>query len=105
MWLQIERGNFLLGSVVTLLAAALSNGAISLSAAELSPGDKAPAFHALEATDGKAYNLDSLKEAKVVVICFTCNDCPVANAYQARFKDFVKTYQSQGVAFFGGVGA
>ena len=33
------------------------------------------------------------------MICFTCNDCPVANAYQVRFKEFVKTYQSQGVAF------
>lgn len=37
--------------------------------------EKAPDF-SLPATDGKKYSLDSFKEAKVLVIFFTCNHCP-----------------------------
>lgn len=70
-----------------------------LSAADLEVGKPAPEFQGLEGVDGKAHSLADLKEAKVVVVCFTCNECPVATAYQDRFMEFTTKYQDRGVAF------
>jgi peroxiredoxin len=61
-------------------------------------GDKAPNFKA-ETVDGKAITLSNTKGAKVVVICFTCNSCPVARAYEDRFIEFNKQYADKGVKF------
>jgi len=33
------------------------------------------------------------------VVAFTCNHCPTANAYEARFKAFAAEYRAKGVAF------
>ena len=41
----------------------------------LQVGQKAPGFK-LPATDGKTYSLASFKDAKVLVVFFTCNHCP-----------------------------
>jgi peroxiredoxin len=67
-------------------------------AAELEIGAKAPDFKAV-GTDGKDYNLAALKDAKVVVVTFTCNVCPVAIAYEDRFIEFQKKYGEKGVKF------
>lgn len=61
-------------------------------------GAKAPDFTA-KGVDGKEYSLDSFKDAKAVVVCFTCNACPVAVAYEDRFIDFAKKYEEKGVKF------
>jgi peroxiredoxin len=68
-------------------------------AAELEIGTKAPDFKGLAGVDGKDYNLADLKDAKVVVVCFTCNICPVAVGYEDRFVEFNKKYASKGVKF------
>jgi thiol-disulfide isomerase/thioredoxin len=34
-----------------------------------------------------------------MVVCFTCNHCPVAVAYEDRFVEFVKDYKGKKVAF------
>jgi peroxiredoxin len=70
-----------------------------VAAADLAIGDKAPDFAELPSVDGKSLALSDLKSAKIVVLVFTCNGCPVAMEYQARFNDFAKKYQSQGVEF------
>lgn len=67
-------------------------------AAELEIGAKAPDFKAT-GIDGKDYNLASVKDAKVVVVTFTCNVCPVAVAYEDRFVEFQKKYAVKGVKF------
>jgi peroxiredoxin len=67
-----------------------------VSAAEVEIGAKAPDFKA-KGIDGKDYSLTSLKEAKVSIVVFTCNKCPVAVAYEDRLIDFVKKYKSKGV--------
>jgi peroxiredoxin len=82
---------FTLLSVVALVA--------NLSAAELAPGEKAPEFAGLPGTDGKMHSLADLKAAKVVVVCFTCNGCPVAKEYESRFVEFAKQYKAKGVEF------
>jgi peroxiredoxin len=61
-------------------------------------GAKAPDF-ALPGVDGKTYGLKDFADAKVLVIAFTCNHCPTAQAYEGRFKEFAATYRDRGVAF------
>lgn len=63
----------------------------------LSIGSKAPDFN-LEGVDGKSYSLNSFKSAKVLVIVFTANHCPTAQAYEDRIIDLATTYKSKGVA-------
>lgn len=70
----------------------------ALRADELKVGDKAPGFKA-ESTDGQVLALDDFKDAKVLVVCFTCNECPVAVAYEDRFIEFNKQYQDKDVKF------
>ena len=45
-------------------------------------GQPGYAWKNLPGTDGKDHSLSDLKKADVVVVCFTCNHCPVAVAYE-----------------------
>ncbi len=68
-------------------------------AAEIEIGAVAPDFTA-QGVDGKQYTLKSLgEESDLIVLCFTCNNCPVAVAYEDRFIEFTKTYQDKKVTF------
>jgi len=67
-------------------------------AAEVEIGAKAPDLKGLIGADGKEYNLADMKD-KVIVVCFTCNSCPVAVAYEDRFVEFQKKYAAKGVKF------
>ncbi len=62
-------------------------------------GSEAPEFSGLPGTDGQSYGLESFQDSKAVVICFTCNHCPYAQAYEDRFIDLVRTFSPQGIAF------
>jgi peroxiredoxin len=59
-------------------------------------GSKAIDF-SLPATDGKTYSLDDFSAYPVLVIVFTCNHCPTAQAYEDRIKQLVTDYKSKGV--------
>lgn len=83
----------------TLVALALFALVAPAHSAELEVGSKAPEFKNLPGTDGKQYSLDAMKDAKAVVVCFTCNRCPVAVAYEDRFVEFAKKYEGKGVKF------
>src|SRR5690349_21274022 len=83
----------------TLLAFAVMALVAPLYSAELEIGAHAPDFKALPGVDGKQYSLDEMKDAKIVVVCFTCNRCPVAVAYEDRFVEFSKKYAGKGVKF------
>src|SRR5437867_5574622 len=85
------RRTFVALSLVLLCAPAYS--------AELEIGAKAPEFKNLPGVDGKSYSLGDMKDSKVVVVCFTCNNCPVAVAYEDRFVEFSKKYAGKGVKF------
>jgi peroxiredoxin len=63
----------------------------------LSPGDVAPDFR-LPGVDGKFYSLADFAGAEALVIIFTCNHCPTAQAYEDRIIAFVNDYKNKGVA-------
>ena len=63
-------------------------------------GTPAPAF-SLPGVDGKTYTLDSFRDAKLLVVIFTCNHCPYAQALEPRFMELAREYQARGVRFFG----
>jgi peroxiredoxin len=60
-------------------------------------GKPAPAWRDLEGVDGKRHHLDDLKEAKLVVVLFACNHCPVVKTYERRIIRFVDDYRDKGV--------
>src|SRR5262245_10647305 len=62
----------------------------------MTPGTPAPAF-SLPATDGKTYALHSFADAPVLVVVFTCNHCPYAQAVEARLVELQRDYQGRGV--------
>ncbi|MES2796534.1 MAG: redoxin domain-containing protein [Bacteroidota bacterium] len=62
----------------------------------LAIGTKAPDF-SLKGTDNKIYNLNSFATAKVLIVYFTCNHCPTAQAYEDRIQKIVNTYKAKGV--------
>ena len=66
-------------------------------AAALEIGQKGPDF-TLAGTDGKVYSLATLKDAQAVVLVFTCNHCPVAQAYEDRVIELAKSYKEKGVS-------
>ncbi len=69
--------------------AATSHSALGL-------GAKAPPF-SLPATDGRTYALDDFADAKVLVVVFTCNHCPYAQACEDRLVRFHADYAARGV--------
>jgi peroxiredoxin len=62
--------------------------------AELTVGDKAPAFE-LSDTEGATHSLADGSTATAVV--FTCNHCPYALARHDRILDVAREYESRGV--------
>jgi thiol-disulfide isomerase/thioredoxin len=60
-------------------------------------GATAPDFH-LTGVDEKTYSLESFKDAEVLVIVFTCNHCPTAQAYEDRLIKMTSDYANKSVA-------
>jgi peroxiredoxin len=58
-------------------------------------GDQAPDWTDLPGVDGKKHNLDEYRDAKAVVLLFTCNRCPVSKQYAERLAAFVKKYEKR----------
>ena len=59
-------------------------------------GASAPDFD-LPGVDGKRYSLASFKDAKVLVVLFTCNHCPYVIGSEDRMNRFFADYQPRGV--------
>ena len=72
--------------------------AAAADAKPLAIGAKAPDFTLL-GVDGKTHSLADFAPAKALVVVFTCNHCPTAQAYEARFEKFYAAYHDKGVAF------
>jgi len=60
-------------------------------------GLSAPDFN-LPGVDGKNHKLADYAKAEVLVIIFTCNHCPTAQAYEKRIKQLAADYKNKGVA-------
>jgi thiol-disulfide isomerase/thioredoxin len=63
----------------------------------LEPGSKAPDFNLL-GVDGKKYSLKDFDKAKVLVVIFSCNHCPTAQAYEDRIISIANDYKPKGAA-------
>jgi peroxiredoxin len=89
------------GLLALLLPALLPIVAISQTAhtdhKTLAIGSPAPDFK-LPGVDGKTYSLSSFKNAGVLVIVFTCNHCPTAQAYEDKIIQLTKYYSAKSVA-------
>ena len=60
-------------------------------------GQRAPDFN-LPGVDGRNYKLADFADANVLVIIFTCNHCPTAQAYEERIKKLAADYKNKSVA-------
>jgi peroxiredoxin len=63
-------------------------------------GQRAPAFK-LPATDGRAYSLADFKDAKALVVFFTCNHCPYVVGSDETTRQTANRFAAQGVRFVG----
>jgi thiol-disulfide isomerase/thioredoxin len=79
------------------LLAALSAPA-SISPPVLPLGSPLPDFK-LPGIDGHDYTPADFAPAELLVMVFTCNHCPTAQAYEERFKQLVIDFKPRGVAF------
>jgi len=60
-------------------------------------GEKAPDFN-LPGVDGRSYKLADFANANILVVVFTCNHCPTAQAYEERIKRIAADYKERRVA-------
>ncbi|HUY92218.1 MAG TPA: thioredoxin family protein [Pirellulales bacterium] len=63
----------------------------------LNIGDQAPNWSGLEGIDGRRRGLADFADARLVVLVFTCNHCPVATANQGRLIALQKDFAARGV--------
>jgi peroxiredoxin len=88
--------------LVAAALVALALAAAPLRAAEGSPvptlavGAPAPDFD-LPGVDGQRYSLASFAKAKLLVIVFTANHCPTAQAYEQRIAQLDADFRERGV--------
>ena len=60
-------------------------------------GSPAPNF-ALPGVDGKIHQLSDYAKARVLVVVFTCDHCPIAQMYESRIEKLYEDYKDRGVA-------
>ncbi|MFH1716772.1 MAG: thioredoxin family protein, partial [Planctomycetota bacterium] len=92
-----NRRKHILGVVAVVLFAAGLSWSASEEIRTLGLGAKAPDFN-LPGVDGHNHRLADFADADVLVIVFTCNHCPTAQAYEERIKKFAADYKNKGVA-------
>mgnify|MGYP002620325775 CR=1 FL=1 len=63
-------------------------------------GEQAPDFR-LPATDGRTWSLDDFKDARVLVVFFTCNHCPYVIGSDEVTRATALKYEPHGVRFVG----
>ncbi|RAW03501.1 redoxin [Pseudochryseolinea flava] len=83
--------------MLTIFSLFIASLAFCIDPQPLAIGAKAPDF-SLPGVDGRTYTLKDFADAKILVIVFTCNHCPTAQAYEARIKQMVIDYKSKGVS-------
>jgi peroxiredoxin len=65
--------------------------------ATLEIGDAAPDFK-LPGVDGKEHSLADFAKSRLLLVVFTCNHCPTAQAYESRIMQLHADYKDRGVA-------
>lgn len=89
---------FLLRTVVLLSPlVVLTSGLAAEGVKSLSIGDRAPDFE-LPGVDERRHSLADFADAKLLLVIFTCNHCPTAQAYESRIVQLHADYKDRGVA-------
>jgi peroxiredoxin len=83
-----------LGWAATVMLLATAS---SCYAAKLEAGAAAPDWSGIIGTDDNEHALSDYKDAKAIVLVFTCNHCPVAKAYEDRLIALQDDYGDKGV--------
>jgi peroxiredoxin len=66
------------------------------SDSDLEPGDRAPEFE-LPGVDGETYTLDSFADREALLVVFTCNHCPYAQAKFGLLNELADEYDEVAV--------
>ena len=93
----MNRSKYLLIAVALIIANTATFAAEQPNIKPLEIGAQAPDFD-LPGVDGRNYRLADFADAKVLVIVFTANHCPTAQAYEGRIIQLVTDYKDKGVA-------
>jgi peroxiredoxin len=81
-----------MNKIICLTAALLIN--LCVFAGGYKVGDIARDF-SLKNIDGKMVSMKDMKNAKGIILVFTCNHCPFAKAYEQRIIELDKKYSSK----------
>lgn len=84
-------------SCLMLLAGTLTATGAPEAVRTLEIGDSAPDFN-LPGVDGRNHSLSDFKDSPILVVIFTCNHCPTAQAYERRIQALANDYRQKGVA-------
>ena len=93
----MTRTSTLAAGLAVAAAIILAAGGCYAAESKLKIGDAAPGWSGIVGTDDQKHALADYKEAKLLVLVFTCNHCPVAQAYQDRLIAVQKDFQPKGV--------
>ncbi len=94
---MLRRNSSIVVMFVMVLAFHAAVGGAADPVKMLKIGQAAPDF-CLPGVDGKTYCLKDFADAKVLVVVFTCNHCPTAEAYEERIQQLTTDYRDKGVA-------
>lgn len=89
-------GSSLVPWLLFLAYACASSGRAEEVYETLEIGRKAPGFE-LPGVDGKQHRLSEYADARALLVIFTCNHCPTAQAYEDRIKAIHRDYKDQGL--------
>jgi hypothetical protein len=81
-----------LTAMLTVIAVAETKQVVTLDI-----GASAPDFN-LPGVDGRNYRLSDFADANILMIVFTANHCPTAQAYEDRIKQITADYKDNGRA-------
>ncbi len=79
---------------VLLLLFGVFSGLLAEDSETLGLGEKAPDF-SLKGIDGLSYSLENFEDAEVLMIVFSANHCPTAQAYEERMKKLSADYKPE----------
>ena len=82
---------------ILIVFLALVHAAFAADVQPLQIGDDAPEF-SLMGVDSNMYSLDDFEDADILVLIFTANHCPTAQAYEDRMIKLAEDYQKKGTA-------
>ena len=94
---MIARAFVAIAAAIVFIAAPTRTLAQPPGLKTLDIGATAPDFK-LPGVDGREYVLKDFADAKILVVVFTCNHCPTAQAYEERLLKLHADYKDRGVA-------